>query len=160
MPLYIEMPKLADTMMEGTLVKWRKNVGDKVATGDVVAEVETDKATMDFENQDDGFVAKLLVPDGAKDIPIGRPVAVLVDDARNIPAFAAYTGPDSAAAAAAAASTSAPAAAAPKPAPAAAAAAGPAKAYPPHTVSHDHLQPPLRRLLCQPCMHCTSPKHA
>ena len=66
MPSYIEMPKLADTMTEGTLVKWRKQPGDKVAMGDVVAEVETDKATMEMESFEDGIIHELLVQIGQK----------------------------------------------------------------------------------------------
>jgi pyruvate dehydrogenase E2 component (dihydrolipoamide acetyltransferase) len=85
MPLYIEMPKLADTMMEGTLVKWRKNVGDKVATGDVVAEVETDKATMEMESFEDGTLHELLVQVGQK-VPIGARIAVLLAKGESAPA--------------------------------------------------------------------------
>jgi pyruvate dehydrogenase E2 component (dihydrolipoamide acetyltransferase) len=85
MPLYIEMPKLADTMMEGTLVKWRKNVGDKVATGDVVAEVETDKATMEMESFEDGTLHELLVQVGQK-VPIGARIAVLLGKGEVAPA--------------------------------------------------------------------------
>ena len=85
MPLYIEMPKLADTMMEGTLVKWRKNVGDKVATGDVVAEVETDKATMEMESFEDGTLHELLVQVGQK-VPIGSRIAVLLGKGEAAPA--------------------------------------------------------------------------
>ena len=66
MAIYIEMPKLSDTMTEGTLLKWRKNEGDKVETGDVLAEVETDKATMEMEAFDDGILHKHLVAAGAK----------------------------------------------------------------------------------------------
>jgi pyruvate dehydrogenase E2 component (dihydrolipoamide acetyltransferase) len=85
MPLYIEMPKLADTMTEGTLVKWRKKVGDKVATGDVVAEVETDKATMEMESFEDGTLHELLVQVGEK-VPIGARIAVLLGKGEAAPA--------------------------------------------------------------------------
>jgi pyruvate dehydrogenase E2 component (dihydrolipoamide acetyltransferase) len=85
MPLYIEMPKLADTMTEGTLVKWRKNVGDKVATGDVVAEIETDKATMEMESFEDGTLHELLVQVGQK-VPIGSRIAVLLAKGEAAPA--------------------------------------------------------------------------
>src|SRR5580658_8411488 len=77
MAIYIEMPKLSDTMTEGTLVKWRKNEGDKVKTGDVVAEIETDKATMEMEVFDDGVLHKHLVAEGAK-APIGGKIAILL----------------------------------------------------------------------------------
>ncbi len=77
MPKYIEMPKLSDTMTEGTLVKWRKKEGDKVSTGDVLAEIETDKATMEMEAFDDGVLHQFLVAEGAK-VPIGGRIAVLL----------------------------------------------------------------------------------
>ena len=77
MAIYIEMPKLSDTMAEGTLVKWRKNEGDKVRTGDVLAEIETDKATMEMEVFDDGVLHKRLIAEGAK-VPIGGQIAILL----------------------------------------------------------------------------------
>ena len=85
MPLYIEMPKLADTMTEGTLVKWRKNIGDKVSTGDIVAEVETDKATMEMESFDDGILHEYLVKIGEK-VPTGSRIAVLLAKGEKAPA--------------------------------------------------------------------------
>lgn len=85
MPKYIEMPKLSDTMTEGTLVKWRKKVGDKIQTGDVLAEVETDKATMEMEAFDDGLLHELLVAEGAK-VPIGSTIAVLLGKGEAAPA--------------------------------------------------------------------------
>ena len=85
MAKYIEMPKLADTMTEGTLVKWRVKEGDKVATGDVVAEVETDKATMEMEAFDDGILHKLLVAAGQK-VPCGTPIALLLGKNEQPPA--------------------------------------------------------------------------
>jgi pyruvate dehydrogenase E2 component (dihydrolipoamide acetyltransferase) len=77
MAIYIEMPKLSDTMTEGTLLKWRKNEGDKVSTGDVLAEIETDKATMEMEVFDDGVLHKHLIAEGAK-APIGGKIAILL----------------------------------------------------------------------------------
>ncbi len=77
MATYIEMPKLADTMTEGTLVKWRKKEGDKVETGDVVAEVETDKATMEMESFEDGTLHQFLVKEGQK-VPIGTRIAMVL----------------------------------------------------------------------------------
>ena len=77
MAIYIEMPKLSDTMTEGTLVKWRKNEGDKVRVGDVLADIETDKATMEMEVFDDGVLHRHLVAEGAK-IPIGEKIALLL----------------------------------------------------------------------------------
>ena len=78
MAKYIEMPKLSDTMTEGTLLKWRKKEGDKVETGDVLADVETDKATMEMEAFDDGVLYKFLVAEGAK-VPTGEKVALLLE---------------------------------------------------------------------------------
>ena len=85
MPSYIEMPKLADTMTEGTLVKWRKQPGDKVAMGDVVAEVETDKATMEMESFEDGIIHELLVQIGQK-VPIGSKIAMVLSKGEKPPA--------------------------------------------------------------------------
>ncbi len=120
MPLFIEMPKLADTMTEGTLVKWRKKIGDKVSTGDVVAEVETDKATMEMEAFDDGILHEFLIHEGQK-VPIGSRLAVLLGkgEAAPAPGSPAQAAPATAktaapAAAAPAAATSAPTAAAPQ----------------------------------------------
>ena len=77
MPIAIEMPKLSDTMTEGTLVKWIKKVGDTVAVGDVLAEVETDKATMEMEAFDEGILSEIYVKDGEK-VEIGQRLALLV----------------------------------------------------------------------------------
>jgi len=76
MPIDIEMPKLSDTMTEGTLVRWIKKVGDTVAVGDVLAEVETDKATMEMEAFDDGVLTEIYVKDGEK-VLIGQKLALL-----------------------------------------------------------------------------------
>ncbi len=85
MAKYIEMPKLADTMTEGTLLKWRVKEGDKVATGDILGEIETDKATMEMESFDDGIVHKLLVTAGQK-VPCGTPIALLLGKNEQPPA--------------------------------------------------------------------------
>jgi pyruvate dehydrogenase E2 component (dihydrolipoamide acetyltransferase) len=121
MPLYIEMPKLADTMTEGTLVKWRKNVGDKVATGDVVAEVETDKATMEMESFEDGTLHELLVQVGQK-VPIGARMAVLLAKGEAAPAPGTSHAPAAKSAGAAPVAAEAPAGATPPKTPAPAAA--------------------------------------
>lgn len=85
MATYIEMPKLSDTMTEGTLVKWRKKEGDKVQVGDILAEIETDKATMEMEAFDDGVLGKLLVAEGAKVAIKGR-LALLLAEGEKAPA--------------------------------------------------------------------------
>src|SRR5215471_14140273 len=72
----LNMPRLSDTMSEGRLIKWHKKEGDKVAPGDVLAEVETDKANMDFESFDEGVLLKILVGDG-QTAPVGGPVAII-----------------------------------------------------------------------------------
>ncbi|CAL8471164.1 g10706 [Coccomyxa elongata] len=88
------LPALSPTMSQGNIAEWKKKEGDEVSAGDSIAEVETDKATMDWESQDDGFIAKLLVPDGAKDLPVGSPVAVFVEDQDAVSAFANFTAED------------------------------------------------------------------
>jgi pyruvate dehydrogenase E2 component (dihydrolipoamide acetyltransferase) len=72
----LDMPQLSDTMKEGVLRKWRKNEGDKVAPGELLAEVETDKATMDFEAFDEGVLLKRLIGDG-ETVPVGSPIAII-----------------------------------------------------------------------------------
>src|SRR5260370_248032 len=72
----LDMPQLSDTMREGVLRKWRKNEGDKIAPGQLLAEVETDKATMDFEAFDEGVLLKRLIADGST-VPVGSPIAII-----------------------------------------------------------------------------------
>ena len=84
MPIYIEMPKLSDTMTEGTLVKWLKSEGDAVEIGDELAEIETDKATMAMEAFDDGVLHKILVAEGAK-VSLGGKLAVLLEEGEEPP---------------------------------------------------------------------------
>ena len=103
MPNYIEMPKLADTMTEGTVVKWRKKIGDKVSVGDVVADVETDKATMEMESFDDGTLHEFLVKEGQK-VAIGAKLAGLLSKGEQPPAPGSVPPPAAAKAGAAAAS--------------------------------------------------------
>src|SRR6185369_5428088 len=72
----LDMPQLSDTMKIGVLQKWRKNEGDKVSPGEILAEVETDKAVMDFEAFDEGVLLKRLITDGAS-VPVGTPIAII-----------------------------------------------------------------------------------
>ncbi|OWB72417.1 hypothetical protein B5S31_g2126 [[Candida] boidinii] len=88
------MPALSPTMTQGNMVKWHKSIGDKLAPGESIAEVETDKASMDFEFQEDGFLAKILVGDGTQDIPVGTPIAVYVEEESDVSAFADFTAAD------------------------------------------------------------------
>ena len=85
MPTNIEMPKLSDTMTEGTLVKWNKQVGDTIEIGDVIAEVETDKATMEMEAFDEGTLSDILVQAGEK-AAVGATLGVLLEDGEEAPA--------------------------------------------------------------------------
>jgi pyruvate dehydrogenase E2 component (dihydrolipoamide acetyltransferase) len=80
MPTEILMPALSPTMEEGTLAKWLVKEGDTVQSGDLIAEIETDKATMEFEAVDEGIVGKLLVPEGTEGVKVNTPIAVLLED--------------------------------------------------------------------------------
>ena len=78
MPTQILMPALSPTMTEGNLARWLKQEGDKVAAGDVIAEIETDKATMEVEAVDEGTLARILVPEGTEGVAVNAPIALLV----------------------------------------------------------------------------------
>ncbi|MCU9840298.1 pyruvate dehydrogenase complex dihydrolipoamide acetyltransferase [Ruegeria sp. WL0004] len=80
MPTEILMPALSPTMEEGTLAKWLVKEGDSVSSGDLLAEIETDKATMEFEAVDEGIVGKILVPEGTEGVKVNTPIAVLLDE--------------------------------------------------------------------------------
>src|SRR5215467_4000224 len=80
MPIEILMPALSPTMTEGNLAKWLKKEGDEVHSGDVLAEIETDKATMEVEAADDGKIGKILVPEGAQGIKVNEPIALLLSE--------------------------------------------------------------------------------
>ena len=93
----ITMPKLSDTMLEGTLIKWHKKAGDKITVGDVVADVETDKATMEMEAFDDGIITEILIPEGGV-VKVGQPIANLEGGKKSAvkstsPAAASKTAP-------------------------------------------------------------------
>ena len=122
MAIQILMPALSPTMEEGTLAKWLVKEGDSVASGDVLAEIETDKATMEFEAVDEGVIGKILVADGTEGVKVNAPIAVLLEEGESADDI-------DAAASAPAAASSAPAAEKPAEAPAAAAAT-PAPAAP------------------------------
>src|SRR6201990_1858073 len=122
MPINILMPALSPTMEKGNLAKWLKKEGDKVKTGDILAEIETDKATMEYEAVDDGTLAKILVPEGSADIAVNQPIAILATEGEDVKAAASGAAAKAAAPAAqpakAAPATPAPTAAAKAPAPA------------------------------------------
>ena len=84
MPTTLLMPALSPTMEEGTLAKWLVSEGDAVSSGDLLAEIETDKAVMEFESADDGIVGKILVPEGSQGIAVNQPIAILVEDASEV----------------------------------------------------------------------------
>jgi pyruvate dehydrogenase E2 component (dihydrolipoamide acetyltransferase) len=108
----ITMPKLSDTMTEGTLVKWKKKVGDKVESGEVIAEVETDKATMEMESFDEGILTEIYIQEGQK-VEVGQRIARVGDKSAAAPAAPASTPAPAASTAPAPAATSAAPAAAP-----------------------------------------------
>ena len=103
------MPALSPTMTQGNIAEWKIAAGDKVNAGDVIADIETDKATMALESMEDGYVAKILVPAGATDVKVGELVAIMVDEENDCAKFADFTPGASAAPAAAAAAPAAPA---------------------------------------------------
>ncbi|KAL4557391.1 hypothetical protein LXL04_035567 [Taraxacum kok-saghyz] len=82
--IVIGMPALSPTMTQGNIAKWWKKEGDKIEVGDIICEIETDKATLEFESLEEGFLAKILVPAGAKDVPVGQPIAITVEEAENL----------------------------------------------------------------------------
>ncbi|KAK7184467.1 dihydrolipoyllysine-residue acetyltransferase component- pyruvate dehydrogenase complex [Paraphaeosphaeria sporulosa] len=87
----ISMPALSPTMTAGNIGTWQKKVGDTIAPGDVLVEIETDKAQMDFEFQEDGLIAKILRDSGEKDIAVGSPIAVLVEEGGDVSAFESFS---------------------------------------------------------------------
>jgi pyruvate dehydrogenase E2 component (dihydrolipoamide acetyltransferase) len=139
MPIELKMPALSPTMEEGTLAKWLVKEGDSVAAGDLLAEIETDKATMEFEAVDEGTIAKILVAEGTDEVKVGTVIALIA-------------GEDEDASATAPAPAAAPAEAAPAPAPApaeAAAAPAPAPAQPRDESGGRIKASPLARRLAQ-----------
>ncbi|XP_048122479.1 dihydrolipoyllysine-residue acetyltransferase component of pyruvate dehydrogenase complex, mitochondrial-like [Alosa alosa] len=123
----VELPALSPTMQAGTIARWEKKEGEKISEGELIAEVETDKATVGFEIMDECYLAKILVPEGTRDVPIGSVICITVDSADQVAAFKDYTLEMANRAAPAAAAPAAP----PTPAPAAPPAA-PGSSYPAH----------------------------
>jgi pyruvate dehydrogenase E2 component (dihydrolipoamide acetyltransferase) len=157
MPINILMPALSPTMEKGNLAKWLKKEGDKVKSGDVIAEIETDKATMEVEAVDEGTIAKILVPEGTQDVPVNDVIAVLAGDGEDVKSAAAGAAPAPKAAEtpapkpAAAPAAAAPAAKAAAPAAAPAPATAPqAAAAAPQANGHDRtFSSPLARRLAK-----------
>ncbi|XP_055540638.1 dihydrolipoyllysine-residue acetyltransferase component of pyruvate dehydrogenase complex, mitochondrial isoform X2 [Wyeomyia smithii] len=131
------LPALSPTMELGTIVSWEKKEGDKLNEGDLLAEIETDKATMGFETPEEGYLAKILVPAGQKDVPIGKLVCIIVEEEGDVAAFKDFkdTGAAPAKPAPAPPAPPAPAAAPPVPTPPPVAAAPPPPPPPPTSAS-------------------------
>ena len=87
----VVMPKLTDTMEEGVLVEWKKQEGDAVVAGDVLAEIETDKATMEVEAVDEGTVGKILIDEGTEAVKVNTPIAVVLEDGEDASAVDAVS---------------------------------------------------------------------
>jgi pyruvate dehydrogenase E2 component (dihydrolipoyllysine-residue acetyltransferase) len=98
MPVNIFMPALSPTMEKGHLAKWLKKEGDKIKPGDVIAEIETDKATMEYEAIDEGTLARIVVPEGSQDVPVNQLIAVLAQEGEDVKATAAAAAEKGAAA--------------------------------------------------------------
>src|SRR4029079_10411329 len=95
MGIELRMPALSPTMEEGTLAKWLVKEGDEVKSGDILDEIETDKATMEFEAVDEGTVTKILVPEGSEGVKVGAPIAIIAgegEDASTLPSSPAGGG--------------------------------------------------------------------
>ncbi|KAF1378598.1 hypothetical protein PFLUV_G00192210 [Perca fluviatilis] len=86
----ITLPALSPTMTMGTVQRWEKKVGEKLSEGDLLAEIETDKATIGFEVQEEGYLAKIMVPEGTRDVPLGMPLCIIVEKESDIAAFKNY----------------------------------------------------------------------
>src|SRR3546814_898915 len=89
MPIELKMPALSPTMEEGTIAKWLVKEGDSVSSGDILAEIETDKATMEFEAVDEGTIAKILVPEGTDEVKVGTVIAVMTGEGEDASATSA-----------------------------------------------------------------------
>src|ERR1700722_11800264 len=87
MPTEVLMPALSPTMEKGNLAKWLKKEGDSVKSGDVIAEIETDKATMEVEAVDEGTLGKILVPEGTNDVAVNTPIAMILADGEDAAAL-------------------------------------------------------------------------
>ena len=91
MTIKILMPALSPTMEEGTLAKWIVKEGDNVQSGDIMAEIETDKATMEFEAVDEGIIGKILIPEGTENVSVNTTIALLLEDGEDVSALESET---------------------------------------------------------------------
>ncbi len=151
MPINITMPALSPTMEEGNLAKWLVKEGDKIKSGDVIAEIETDKATMEVEAVDEGTVAKIVVPAGTEGVKVNALIAVIAADGEDVAAAASGAGAAAAPAAKEAPKAEAAPAAAPAPASVSAPAAAPAPVASAPTANDGHrtFASPLARRLAK-----------
>lgn len=117
MPIAIQMPALSPTMEEGTLAKWLVKVGDKVSSGDIMAEIETDKATMEFEAVDEGTIAHIQVEEGTEGVKVGTVIATLAEEGEDVSGVGPISGGGEAAAPSAKEEKSEDASSAPSPSP-------------------------------------------
>ena len=138
MPINILMPALSPTMEEGTLAKWNVKEGDEVASGDIIAEIETDKATMEFEAVDEGKIGKIMIAEGTEGVKVNDLIAVLLEDGESADDISATP-------AASATNGATPPPAAEAPVPAATPAAAPAPSAPPATDGSRIFATPLAR---------------
>src|SRR5580704_14560593 len=90
MPTPILMPALSPTMEQGKLAKWLKKEGDKVSSGDAIAEIETDKATMEVEAVDEGTIGKIMIPEGTEGVAVNTPIAMLLAEGEDAAALKGY----------------------------------------------------------------------
>jgi pyruvate dehydrogenase E2 component (dihydrolipoamide acetyltransferase) len=148
MPVNILMPALSPTMEKGNLAKWLKKEGDAVKAGDVIAEIETDKATMEYESIDDGVLAKIVVPEGSQDVPVNQLIAVLAQEGEDPKAAASAAGKGAAPVAKSPAPAATPAPPVAKAEPAARPA--PAPATPGAAPSHDATSHGANRIFASP----------
>jgi pyruvate dehydrogenase E2 component (dihydrolipoamide acetyltransferase) len=93
MPIQILMPALSPTMTEGAVARWLKKEGDEVHSGDVIAEIETDKATMEYEAVDEGRLGKIIVPEGTQGVKVNEPIAVLLEEGEDASALDRIAAP-------------------------------------------------------------------
>merc|ERR1719415_21745 len=111
----VNLPALSPTMELGTIVSWEKKEGDKVSEGDLLCEIETDKATMGFETPEEGYLARIFIEAGTRDIPIGKLLCIIVEEQEDVAKFADFDASSAVEAAAPAAPAPAAPAAAPAP---------------------------------------------
>ncbi|MCB2084663.1 MAG: pyruvate dehydrogenase complex E1 component subunit beta, partial [Sphingomonadaceae bacterium] len=93
MAIELKMPALSPTMEEGTLARWLKSEGDEIAPGDIIAEIETDKATMEFEAIDEGTLTRIMVPEGTENVAVGTIIAMMAGEGEEVSEAASTPAP-------------------------------------------------------------------